>query len=413
MKARVSSLIKDDVWSRVIALSLILFFADLADAITSYWAPNFLQGVFDDAFKMGLVISFSSVIGIIADITFPQIIKNMGVKRIFLFGIFSAVIFISLLLSSTFRPYMVIFLISMAVWGVYYELYGFGRQQFVAQKTPRKLHSSVWGIMSGIRGLAYFIGPVFAAMLFARGLRIPIVYALGLAMVAFVGMLFAKSKDKNTADDINLHEMNVMEEIRHWRVLFKHVWPIVILSLLLGLIDATFWTTGAVWSQSLASNNILGGMFLSIYMLPTIFVSFLFARWQIEYGKKKLAMKLTALAGIFLIPLGFYYQSYVQLSLVLVSAVFLALALPLTNAVYSDIVERMGRERKHLIGLSLSTWSIAYIVGPILAGYIARLLGEAQTFTVLGIFTVIVSLFLLIASPKQLRLPQKEIKTWE
>jgi MFS family permease len=73
----------------------------------------------------------------------------------------------------------------------------------------------------------------------------------------------------------------------------------------------------------------------------------------------------------------------------------------------------MGRERKHLIGLSLSTWSIAYIVGPIVAGYIARSIGEAKTFTVLGVFTLLVSLILLIASPKKLRLPQKEIKTWE
>ena len=413
MKGKVSSLVRDDVWSKVLALSFILFFADLADAIASYWAPNYIQGVFDDAFKMGLIISFSSVIGIIADVTFPQIIKKMGVKRILWFGIALAGAFSLLLLSSTFRPYILILIIAMAVWGVYYELYGFGRQQFVAQKTPRKLHSAVWGVMSGVRALAYFIGPMIAATLFAKGARLPLYYAVGMCVIAFIGMLFTKSKDKDTTDDINLREMNIVAEIKHWKVLFVHVWPIVILSLLLGLIDATFWTTGAIWSQSLGGDKMIGGMFLSAYMLPAIFVGFLFARWKIEYGKKKLAMQLTALAGVFLIPLGFYYQAFTQIALVLVSAIFLAMALPLTNAVYSDIVERMGRERKHLIGLSLSTWSIAYIVGPVLAGYIAKSIGEAQTFTVLGVFTVIVSVILLIASPKQIRLPQKEIQTWE
>ena len=413
MRGRFTSVVRDDVWSKVIALSLIMFFANLSDSILSYWAPNFIQGVFNDAFKMGLIISFSSVVGIIADITFPQIIKKMGVKRIFLYGIGLSILYAVLMLFSTFRPYLILLFIAMSVWGVYYELYGFGRQQFVAQRVPRKLHSSAWGVLSGVRGLAFFIGPVLAALLLTKGFRIPLVYAIALSVIAFIGMLFTKSRRENTTDDINFHQMNILTEIKHWKVLFVHVWPLIILSLLLGLIDATFWTTGAVWSQKLASGNILGGMFLSVYMLPTIFVSFLLARWKIEYGKRKLAIKLTALAGIFLIPLGFYYQAFAQLALVLVSAIFLAMALPLTNAVYSDIVERMGRERKHLIGLSLSTWSIAYIVGPIVAGFIARSIGEAQTFTVLGVFAVIVSLILLITSPNQLRLPQKEIKTWE
>jgi len=72
----------------------------------------------------------------------------------------------------------------------------------------------------------------------------------------------------------------------------------------------------------------------------------------------------------------------------------------------------MGRERKYMIGLSNSTTSISYIIGPILAGGLAAFFGEKQTFLIIGILIVVVSLFLYFLIPKKLKIPQKEIKNW-
>lgn len=68
------------------------------------------------------------------------------------------------------------------------------------------------------------------------------------------------------------------------------------------------------------------------------------------------------------------------LLLVLISSMFGALSLPMIDAVYSDLVARMGRERKHLIGLSSATTSMAYVIGPVAAGLIADTVGELETF---------------------------------
>jgi predicted MFS family arabinose efflux permease len=73
----------------------------------------------------------------------------------------------------------------------------------------------------------------------------------------------------------------------------------------------------------------------------------------------------------------------------------------------------MGIERKHLVGLSSSTMSMAYIVGPVISGLIASLVGERTTFVVVGVMSVLVSLILLSITPKKLLLPEREIKTWE
>ncbi len=109
----------------------------------------------------------------------------------------------------------------------------------------------------------------------------------------------------------------------------------------------------------------------------------------------------------------FYQQSvFYELAVVFVSSLMLSLSYPLIEAVYSDIVARMGRERKHLLGLSLSMVSIAYIFGPVLSGLITSRVGERLTFVVVGAILVVISLLLLATTPRKLKLPQKEIATW-
>jgi MFS family permease len=73
----------------------------------------------------------------------------------------------------------------------------------------------------------------------------------------------------------------------------------------------------------------------------------------------------------------------------------------------------MGRRGKHMMGLSSSTLSLAYIIGPILAGFIAQMVGEKMTFSIMGIFMSVVAIFLLMVTPRKLRLPQTEIQTWD
>jgi MFS family permease len=157
----------------------------------------------------------------------------------------------------------------------------------------------------------------------------------------------------------------------------------------------------------------LGGFFLPLYQLPSLFVGLIMARMNVYEGKKRLATVFLLISGIFLGLLGFLNSIYLVLASVFIASTLLAVSFPLTNGVYSDIVARMGRERKHLIGLSNSTLSLAYIIGPILAGLIAKWVGEEKTFSVMGGITVVVAIFLLIVTPRKLRLPEKEIRSWE
>lgn len=396
---------------KVAALTSLLFFTLLADAILSFWAPVYMQEVLKSSFLMGMVMSFSSVIGFGADLVFPQLLSGTVVRKLMLMAILSGLLFAGLLFWSTFWPVVAIFLAAMAVWGIYYEFLGFANQQFVAETAPVRERASVWAVMGVFKNLAYFLGPIFGGLLIVFGNRSVVVVAGGISLLAYFLFLFWRGDNKRVV--IEAKEINIAAEIEHWWALLPHVWPMLVASFVLGLLDATFWTTGTVFTVSLAQKSFLGGLFLPMYILPSLFVGFLVMKWGVYKGKKKWAEIFMLLAGIILMFLSYRDSIFLELAIVFFSSMLLSISYPLIDAVYSDIVSRMGRERKHLMGLSSSMVSLAYIVGPVSAGWIASRVGERMTFVAMGAALAVVAAMLLVLTPKKLKLPQKEIQSWE
>lgn len=403
---------KDPIFFKVITLCLILFFVYLADAILSFWAPTFIEESLKSPFLMGIIISFSSVVGLGADVILPQILKGISVKKLLFLAVISSFLFAITLLSSTFRPYVAIFLLAMAIWGIYYEFLGFANQQFAADSIPLRSHSSAWAMISVFKNLAYFLGPILAGWLLSVNNELVIAGAIFFLLVGFVVFL-SSGRSHSRPVEIDVSEVNLTREIEHWFVLFKKVWPVVLMGLFMGLIDATFWTTGAVWTAKLREQSFFGGLFLSFYTLPSLFMGFVVAKWGVVSGKKRIATVCLFATGSLLFIMGLNAAVWWQLLFVVAAATSQAVSYPMVDAVYSDIVSRMGRERRHLIGLSNSTISVAYILGPALAGFIAEGVGEKATFMVIGVITALVSLVLFVIIPKKLKLPQKEIKRWD
>ncbi|MGA2910964.1 MAG: MFS transporter [Candidatus Microgenomates bacterium] len=403
---------KDVVWSKVILYCFTIFFIRLADAIISFWAPNQIQSVLASPVVMGLIISFQSVVGFAADLVFPKMLRTTKTRRLIFLSIILSALTSFFLVASVFKPFVLIFLVTMALWGIYYELAVFGSYQFMGSVVPPQMRSGAWAIAGMFINLAYFLGPLIAAYLLIRGyfnLELVILLCLIIAFIIFT--LTKSSHDAPT--QIDLKEVNPWVELKHWLTLSKHIWPAIILSLLLGIIDSTFWTTGAVWSEKLASVNLLGGLFLPLYQFPSIFLGVFIASWGIYKGKKILSEKILILAGLFLIGLALSGTIAWQLTMVLLSSIALAVCYPLVDGVYTDIVARMGKERKEMIGLISSITNVAYVIWPPVAGYIALIVGERLTFSIVGGLVVVVAIILIFLTPKKLRLPQKEMEKWD
>lgn len=394
-------------------ISVMLFFVYLGDGILSDWVPSFIQKSMSSSLIMGLVISFSSVVGFGADLVFPELLKNLKTKKLILMAIGTSLIFAGVLLWSISWPLVILFLIAMGVWGLYYEFLGFGGQQFVSESIPMTSRSGAWAILGVFRSLAYFLGPIigsYTAMNIGDSQTVWV--AVGSVVIGYLIWIFWSKTNREVVSDNQTETVSLLKEIKHWVSLSEHVWPVLVISLVMGIVDATFWTTGTVLSDSLAEQNWLGGMFLPFYTLPMVIVGVIVAKWGIYKGKKKMAEIFMLIAGLSLSLISFGNSVYMMLAVSLLTGTALSIAWPLTDAVYSDITDRMGRSGKHMMGLSSSTLSLAYIVGPVLAGMIAQLVGEKMTFSIVGVFMSLMAVVLLFVTPKKLRLPQQEIITW-
>ncbi len=404
--------LKDEVWSKVLLFCMVLFLARLADAIISFWAPVQVQNVLGNSVVMGFIISFQSVVGLLADLVFPRILRNIRVRKLIYFGLAMSALASLFLVSSYYWPYISIFLVTMALWGIYYEFIAFASYQFMGSVVPLNMRSGAWGVTGIFVNLAYFLGPLLAAVLLLKGQLI----AEGAILLFLLLASILLSLTKNSHDvpaTINLTEINPVVEFKHWLSLARHIWPAIIMSILLGFIDSTFWTTGTVWTEKLSRESAWGGLFLPLYQLPSIFFGVLVARWTISKGKKILSEKMLIIAGIFLAGIALSSKVSWQLTMVFLASSALSICYPLIEGVYKDIVARMGKEKKEMLGLTSWALNLVYIIWAPIAGAITLAIGERMTFSIVGILTAVTAFGLLYVTPKKLRLPQEEIRGWK
>lgn len=398
-------------WYRVAAFLVVMFFILLSDAVLSDFVPGYIQGVVKTPLLMGLIMAFSSLVGVLVDLIFPQLLKGAGVRKLAGLAMLGSLVFLTTLYFSTWAIAVLLLIVGMAAWGVYYELDSFMTKQFVADTAPVRARGAVWGVVGVFRNLAYFLGPLLGTLIASRGERAVILMAGTILVVAYLFFLIIKLPKGNEEEESG--EVNAIEEIKHWILLGKRVWPVLAMSLLAGIVDATYWTTGTVVNDTLAEIHPWGGWFLSAYMLPSLFVGFVIAKWGIYQGKKKWAETFLLLGGLVMMTINLSHEVPVIIAVVLLSSMFLALAWPLVDATYSDFTVRMKKGRKHMIGMSSSVLSLAYVIGPILAGYLAGVVGELTSFVWIGFLVTISAVILLFVTPKKIKLPETEIKTWE
>jgi MFS family permease len=406
---------KNSVWWKLSVIIAMIFFLYLADAILSDWIPNYMQTVFNSSLLMGLILSTSSMFGMAVDLIFPQMFKSISSRKMIQVAILYMFLTAIILMLTTKLTWVVVFLIIMGTWGIYYEFLGFSLSHFVARNATPATRSGVWSIIKVFENIAYFLGPIIGSWLYLfKGNSYVIgIYALFIAIAYTIYIVVNfKQKKQNGSQDVSLEGFNLLEEIKYWGVLAEHVWPVLLMSLTLGILDAAFWTTGAVLSDSLIKTNWWGSLFLPAYVFPSIFLGFVVAKMGIRENKKRIGILLMILTGLLAIGLGLDGGVLIMVFLALMIGIMTSIAWPMINAVYSDIISRMGKEEKHMVCLSSSTLNISYIVGPAAVGFLAAYFGETKTMMWVGVFVLIVGIILLITTPRKLRLPQKEIKEW-
>jgi len=394
---------------------IIIMAAFFTDAILAFWLPSYIQTTFSSALIMGAIISFSSVVGFMTDFFFPQLFPNIHEKKTLRLTLFFQAIFVGLLILSLQLPLWWVFILAVSAWGVYFEFLSFSSKIYVSEHISKKLYTNTWANIDLAKSFAYLLGPIVAGILVENSNFSVLIVGLLAILVAQLLLSIFEDKIKHPEQEApeSAPKIEPKLELKHWLELSKKVWPIILSSFLITTIDATFWTTGTVLEEKILGEFPLAIFIIPLYMAPMLLAQIILSKNQLNQNKEKITNILLIINALILIIFSRLPIGYGLLVATFCIGFVTSLSYPIIESLYSDLEDRMGIHKKHLIGLSSSIYSLAYIITPLTAGLISQLFGEQETFQYLGIFVGLTAILILIFNRKKITIPQKEIDTWQ
>jgi len=391
---------------KLLPLIFPLIVLNLSDAILSYTVPLYANALLPNDLLIGIVISLSSLVGLIFDYASKRLFgsKNFAffVKATFILS----VAYSSLLGLSFVNKYF--FLLAMAAWGMYYETLAFSNFKYLKNAVDRRDYTSSWSFINMLRALIYAVGPLVATFLMSQQFQLPTYFCGVFVLAAFFLYLALFPKNaKIKASTASIVESRT--ELKVWLILFKKIYPLWVLNLTLAIVDSGFWTVGILMSEKLGKISPLAILFIPAYMLPAVLFSPLSQVFSNKFGKKRTAIITSLIGSVALCIVGLVTRVEFILTAVFAYSVFTSLTFPAIYSAVEDYIKRLGDFDTDLIGLEQSSTSIAYVIGPILAGFVAYQFTEQSVFFVFGLLLAWVSVFVLLVTPHKIRMPQTEL----
>jgi MFS family permease len=390
--------------SFVYAFSFVVLFWTMFDGVMQYITPLLIEGRGFSNSMIGLILGSSSVAGAVFDFLICKIFKNTNFKRVFLIMFMICAIY-PLLLWQAKTVWFFIFV--MAVWGLYFDLYGFGVFNFIGRYTKKNEHAPSFGIVQMFRALGGILAPLIVGLVVIdyvdwRSFSLGWLF-LAVGFVFFLVLLILMRKKKpidNNATQVPRRK-NLFIELHLWKKLGKLMMPVLVLTFFLFFIEAFFWTLTPLYAET-AGLGGFGGLFLAAYYLPVLIVGWFVGKLTKRFGKKRTAFTGLLIGSLILSSFFYSPNSVVSIFIVFAASLFISMALPAINAAYADYISEATQVEGEIESLEDFAFNIGYVLGPISAGVLADTLGMKGAFSILGLLGVILAIILLIITPKKI-----------
>lgn len=388
----------------VLIFALVILFWAIFDGAISYILPLLIREQGFSNSEIGLIIGFSSVAGALFDFFIYKIFKNTNFRRLIL-AMFIICFAYPLLLWQTKSIWL--FLLAMSVWGVYYDLYGFGVFNFVAKYIKRKNTSSSFGVIQVFKSLGNIIGPLIVGFVIVgsvdwRSLAISWV-ALVIGFIFFIYLFFmirGHGVISNLFKQPLIHR-DIFAQYRVWRKLGGLLRPVLAISFYYRVIDAFFWTLIPLYAVS-TNYQQLGGLLLAAYSVPALIAGWFVGALTNKYGKKRTAYSSLLVGSLILVLFFFIHNEIILVLSIFLASFFIKLTRPVTFSSFADYINDAPLVEIEIEGLEDFSANMGYIFGPILAGILADLFGIQSAFGVLGLVGAGLAVILLIYGPKHI-----------
>jgi len=298
-----------------------------------------------------------------------------------------------------------LFLLAMAIWGIYYDLHGFGIFDFIGRHTEKKDHSSNFGIIQIFQSLGVILAPLIVGFVIVdaidwRAFSLGWIFLI-VSFTFFLTLLIFMRKHRPTDGNLAYppRRKNFFTELHLWKKLGKLLTPVLLLTFYLFFIDAFFWTLAPLYAEA-SSLGEFGGLFLTAYALPALIVGWFVGSLTKRFGKKRTAFVGLLLGSLILSSFSYLPNPILSIVIVFVASLFISMSMPAINAAYADYISEATQVEGEIEGLEDFAFNIGYVLGPISAGVLADTLGMKGAFSILGLLGVILAVILLVVTPK-------------
>ena len=155
-------------------LGLMMIFWTLYEGIISYITPILITDHGFSNTQMGLLYSTSSLFGVLFDFLFMIFVKNTHYRRIILIAFIICFAYPFVLWSASVIS---LFVLCMAIWGIYSDLMGFGISDFSGRIKNYVYNAKSLSIISTLKSVGYIIAPLITTLLLTASIS-PKYYAI-------------------------------------------------------------------------------------------------------------------------------------------------------------------------------------------------------------------------------------------
>lgn len=389
---------------------LFVLFWTMFDVILMYIAPLLIESQGFSKSMIGFIIGTSSITGAFFDFLVCRFVKNTSFRKIFL--IMFAICFIYPILLWSAKS-LWFFLFVMAVWGIYFDLFGFGVFNFVGRYTKKIDHSRSFGTFQVFRALGGILAPLLIGFVIVKGIdwhSFALSWFFLIVSFIFFVIIVILMRKKQPIGGGNLvlfsKRKNFFVEINLWKKLGKTMAPVLFLTFYLFFIEAFFWTLAPLYSET-AGLEQFGGFFLVAYSLPVLIIGWFVGSLNKNFGKKRTAFLGLLIGSLILSFFALLSNPFVLIFLVFFSSLFISMALPSINATYADYISEASQVEEEIEGVEDFSFNIGYIFGPLCAGVLADIFSIPTAFSILGLFGVLLAILLLLFTPKSIKIKIK------
>ncbi|MFA6525394.1 MAG: MFS transporter [Patescibacteria group bacterium] len=391
------------------ALSIMILFWTMFDTVVTYVTPLILTEHGLSNTIMGIIIGSSSVFGALFDLIITKIAPQATFRRLFL-AMFAICLVYPLILWQAKSIWM--FLLAMALWGVYYDLVNFGKFNFIGRFQKESEHSSSFGVTEVFRAIGVSLAPVFVGITIVsvvtwQSFVLSWIF-LGIGVIFYL-LLATITRKQNPIIKFE-EKKQILRPRTNYRLLWKigkTMLPVLIATFVLYSIEGFYWTVGPLFAEDAFLGGPYAGLFLTAFGIPPLFTGWFVGSITKRFHKKRTAF-FSLLIGSSLIALfAFIPTPFLTIPLNFIVGIFIALSYPALGGAFADYVaERPGVE-KDIIALEDMATNAGYVIGPMIAGMLADMVGFANAFTAVGVCGAVVAIFLIWKTPKNITIPAR------